>query len=293
MDARQRAQTLSCWRRPVRIERLPGGLTNTNFIAHDGAEKFVVRIGDDIPVHHVLRSHELAATRAAHAAGLGPEVVHAEPGALVLRFVDGRTLTAADIARDDMLPRIATLLRRCHQDVQEHMRGPAMMFWPFHIVRDYAATLAAADSPWRPEVPRLLAMADRFERALGPVAITFAHNDLLAANIIDDGARLWLIDWEYSGFGAAAFDLANLASNNGFDDLLDEALQRHYLGHPPDSEAMRRHAAMRAVSLLREAMWGMVSQAHSALDIDYRSYAAEHLVKLDAAMSAVSFADRP
>ena len=43
----------------------------------------MVRIGADLEVHNVLRRFELAASRAAHAAGVSPAVVHAEPGAMV------------------------------------------------------------------------------------------------------------------------------------------------------------------------------------------------------------------
>ena len=95
-DPKLRTQGLSCWRGPVEAEPLAGGMTNVNFVVRDGEEKFVVRIGDDIPVHQVMRFNERAAARAAHAAGLSPEVIHAEPGALVMRFVEGRALTAED-----------------------------------------------------------------------------------------------------------------------------------------------------------------------------------------------------
>ena len=236
-DPKLRAEALGCWRGPVIAEPLAGGLTNTNVLVRDGADRFVVRIGDDIPVHQVMRFNELAASRAAHAAGLAPAVLHAEPGVLVLRFIEGRTLTAADIGEPDMLTRIADLLRRCHRDVQTHLRGPALTFWPFHIARDYAATLRADASAWVGELPRLLAIGERLERALGPVDIAFTHNALLAANLIDDGTSLWLIDWEYAGFGAPVFDLANLASNAALDAGQEHALLTQYYGRRPSPAA--------------------------------------------------------
>ena len=86
IDPKTRAESLPCWRGPVEAEPLPGGMTNINFVVRDGGERFVVRIGDDIPVHQVMRFNERAASLAAHAAGLSPEVIHAEPGALVMRL---------------------------------------------------------------------------------------------------------------------------------------------------------------------------------------------------------------
>ncbi|HLB81283.1 MAG TPA: hypothetical protein VJJ77_12345, partial [Dongiaceae bacterium] len=77
-DAVARAAGLACWSGRVEPRPLPGGITNANFLVTDLGERFVVRIGDDIPVHGVMRFHELAAGRAAFAAGLSPEIVHHE-----------------------------------------------------------------------------------------------------------------------------------------------------------------------------------------------------------------------
>jgi hypothetical protein len=91
------AARLPIWTAKVDPQPLAGGITNTNFLVDHAGRRYVVRIGGDIDVHGVLRRNELAASRAAHAAGIAPEVVHAEPGALVLAFVDGRTLGPDDI----------------------------------------------------------------------------------------------------------------------------------------------------------------------------------------------------
>src|SRR3954454_24903575 len=87
LDQRSRAENLTCWRGPVTAEPLGGGMTNTNFVVRDGAERFVVRIGDDIPVHQVMRFNERAASIAGHAAGRSPEGAPTEAGPLVMRFI--------------------------------------------------------------------------------------------------------------------------------------------------------------------------------------------------------------
>ena len=96
-NPKERAARLACWKGDVAPEPLGGGITNVNFTVEDAGERYVVRIGEDIPVHGVYRVNELASARAAHAAGISPEIVHAEPGALVMRWVDGRTLDPADM----------------------------------------------------------------------------------------------------------------------------------------------------------------------------------------------------
>jgi thiamine kinase-like enzyme len=283
-DPKARAEALPCWRGPVTAEPLGGGMTNVNFVVRDGAENFVVRIGDDLPVHQVMRFNERAAALAAHAAGLSPEVVHAEPGALVMRFVEGRTLTPEDVRRPEMLPRVVDLVRRCHREIQKHLRGPVLMFWPFHVLRDYAATLQEGRSRWVPELPRLLAVAARVEGMLGPIDVVFGHNDLLPSNLIDDGERLWLIDWDYAGFSTPLFDLANLATNAAFDPDQERRLLRLYFGAEPDAALARVFTGMRCVSLLREVLWSMTAEIHSAIEFDFPAYTAEQLARFEAAL---------
>lgn len=282
-DLQARAAMLSCWTGKVEPRRMPGGLTNINFMVEDAGEKYVVRIGGDIPLHQVKRFNELAASRAAHAAGLSPKIVHAEPGVLVMRFIEGKTFGPADMRKPANLARVVDLVRRVHREVPKHLRGPALMFWVFHVLRDYAATLREGESRMAPELPRLLGLADGLESDTGQIDLVFAHNDLLAANFIDDGTRLWLVDWDYAGFNSPLFDLANLASNNEFTAELEGRMLAAYFESPPEDGLLHRFAAMKCASLLREAMWSMVQEIHSTLDSDYVAYTTENLERFERA----------
>ena len=287
IDARNRAARLACWSGPVDPQPLKGGITNTNFVVEDQGARFVVRIGDDIPVHGVMRFNELAAAKAAEAAGLSPPVVHHEPGALVMRFVAGRTLTPEEVAPRPMLERILPLIQRCHREMPRHIRGPVLMFWVFHVLRDYGHTLTERRSPHLEQLARLLAAAAELEQMVGPIGPVFGHNDLLAANFIDDGNRLWLIDWDYAGFNSPLFDLANLASNNGLTEDDEDWLLRSYFGGA-DRELLLRYHAMKCASLLRETMWSMVSELTSTLDFDYAAYTRDYLARFEAAHAALN-----
>lgn len=273
--ARRRAAALAIWSGPVEPQPLGGGITNTNFLVEDRGRRYVVRVGEDIPVHGVLRFNELAASRAAHAAGISPAVVHHEPGILVLDYIDGRTLSPADVRAN--IERIVTLVRRAHREIPKYLRGPALAFWVFHVLRDYAHTLAAADFRLKAELPRYLEIAERLERAVGPVEIVYGHNDLLAANFIDDGERLWLVDWDYAGFNSPLFDLGGLASNNELGENERERVLELYFDRPVDDGLRYRAQAMLTASLLREAMWSMVSEVYSPIAFDFRAYTEENL----------------
>jgi thiamine kinase-like enzyme len=284
--ALQKAAELPIWHGRVDPVPLRGGITNTNFVVEDAGRKLVVRIGGDIEAHGIVRKSEAAASLAAHAAGVAPEVVHAEPGALVLAFVEGRTFAPEDVKNPSHLSRIVELVQRCHHDVPKHLRGPGILFWPFHVVRDYGHTLDAAPGAPVAKVARLLAQAERLERAVGPVELVFGHNDLLAANIIDDGKRLWLVDWEYAGFNSPLFDLGGLASNSELSLDQRETLLEAYFARPVTDELRYRYAAMTAASLLRETMWSMVSELHSTIDFDYSAYTAENRTRFEASYAA-------
>ena len=287
-----RVAALAIWFGRVDPLPLAGGITNQNFMVEDRGRRYVVRVGNDILVHGVVRANELAASRAAHVAGLSPRVVHAEPGILVLDFIEGRTFTPEDVRNPANLERLVDIVRRCHRDIPQHLRGPAAMFWVFHVVRDYAHTLREANSRHVPLLPDLLARAARLEAAVGPIEVVFGHNDLLAANFIDDGHRLWLVDWEYAGFNSPLFDLGGLASNSELSAEQAEQALSLYFGKPVDDQLRRRAAAMTAASLLRETMWSMVSEIHSTVDFDYAAYTAENLRRFEAAYANYLAMDR-
>jgi thiamine kinase-like enzyme len=274
---------LPCWSGSIDIAPLAGGITNRNYrVTTRDQQRYVVRIGRDIPEHGVLRFHELAAARAAHAAGLSPEVVYAADGFLVSRFIDGRTLTPADVRDAGTLERIVALVRRCHQQMAQHFHGPALIFWVFHVIRNYLQLLQVRQaSPLTIPLAALAARAERLERELGPVTIVFAHNDLLAGNLMDDGRRLWLIDWDYAGFNSPLFDLANLATNNELPPELEAQLLADYFGAPARAPIRRGFAAMQCASLLRETLWGAVSRLTSTIDFDYDAYSRDYLQRFE------------
>lgn len=277
---------LPIWQGPIAIAPLTGGITNRNYLVEDDARRAVVRLGSDIPVHHIRRDNELAASRAAHAAGVSPAVLYHAPGILVLDYVEARAFIPEDVRAPGMIERLVPLIRRCHRDIPRHFRGSAAVFWVFHVVRDYAAELGELGSPHRPLLKDLLMKAETLEEAAGPFDIVFGHNDLLAANILDDGDRLWLIDWDYAGFNTPLFDLGGLASNNELSPEAERLMLELYYEKPLTDALRRRYEAMKCASLLRETMWSMISEIHSRIDFDYAAYTAENLARFERAYAA-------
>ncbi len=278
-----RIADLPCWNGAIEIEPLKGGLSNESFLVKDASGRHVVRFGTDYPFHHVYRERELMTARAAHAAGFSPQIEYAEPGVMVSAFLDAKTFSAVDVAAER--ERVARLLRRFHEEMPRHVSGAGFMFWPFHVIRDYARTLEVGGSRMIPELARYLGLAGELEAVQAPLPIVFGHNDLLPSNILDDGEKLWLIDYEYAGFSTAMFDLAGATSNAGLTAEQSDEFLRAYFGGAPSPDIRRSLAAMQCASLLREAMWSMVSELYlDAPGADYVGYTADNLMRLQEAL---------
>jgi thiamine kinase-like enzyme len=278
-----RIRRLPCWNGAIEIAPLKGGLSNESYLVSDASGRRVVRFGADYPFHHVIREREVMTARAAHAAGFAPEIFHSEPGVMVSAFIGARTFTPDDVRTHKV--RVAALLKAFHTVMPAYVEGPGFMFWPFHVVRDYARTLGAGNSRMTASLPEYMALAKQLEAVQIPLPIIYGHNDLLPSNILDDGEKLWLIDFEYAGFSTAMFDLAGATSNAGFSFDEVAAFLEAYYGHPPEAALIRSHAAMQCASLLREAMWSMVSELHmNAPGADYVTYTHENLDRLAAAL---------
>jgi thiamine kinase-like enzyme len=241
-----------------------------------GKEDYVVRCpGAETAVLGIDRAHEHAATVAASRTGVGPEVAAFLPtfGCLVTRFVEGRPLTAEELRGTE----VAEALRAVHA-------GPTLhgTFSGFRVVEAYRRAAAERGRHATAEYAEAAALATRIEAALtGPEHEPVAcHNDLIAENLIHDGERVRIIDWEYAGMGDRYFDLANLSVNNGFDETDDRRLLELYFHEPCTPRRLAALRLQRLMSDFREAMWGVLQSAVSSIDFDFSGYADEHFTRL-------------
>jgi len=279
VSADSRIRRLPLWQGAVTITPLKGGVSNASFTVTDAAGTYVARVGEDYPCHQVSRAREAIASRAAFEAGLSPEVVHVGPGLMVVRHLAAKTYAESDVRAN--AEACVEIVQRCHRDMGKRISGQGAIFWVFQILRDYAHTLRAGQHRHVPDLPGWMRIVDELEEAQVPLPIVFGHHDLLPTNFMDDGSRLWLIDWEYGAFGTAMFDLANIAANNSFDGRGERVLLKSYFGAPTPS-LERAFFAMKSASALREALWGMVSELHlKAPGVDYVAYAAEYLGRFE------------
>jgi thiamine kinase-like enzyme len=277
--------------RELTLTALSGGITNRNFLITivGQAERYVIRLaGNDTHLLGISRDVEYAATLAAAGVGVGPEVTAfiRPEGYLVTRFIEGSPVSLDQVHRPETLERVADSLRRIHG-------GPPIpgLVVPLRIVESYRALARARGVRIPVEYELAEAIGRRIELAClaDPIEWQPCHNDLLNANFIDDGARIRIVDWEYAGMGDPYFDLGNFSINHELSLDEDAALLRGYLGEAPPAGRLARLALMRVVSDFREAMWGVLQQGISTLDVDFVAYAAEHFDRLLANASTPAF----
>lgn len=279
----------------IRIEPIAAGLTNQNFRVEVDRTAFFVRLpGASTDLLAVDRANELHNTRAAAEAGVGPKVVQHDPesGALVLEWIDGRTMSNAAFAESGTPARIADALRRLHA-------GPRFRD-DFDMFRQSEYYLRVADERGI-RIPdgyrEHLAQIPRIEGALAafPFPTVPCHNDLLAENYLDDGTKLWIIDYEYSGNNDPTFELGNTAQELGFDAARQEELCAAYFG--PDRfarEGSALLARMRLQMIMSDVgwtLWAAIQAAISSIDYDFWGWAEERWIRASSAFAADDFDD--
>jgi len=273
-------RALDCWDGPIAIRPLEGGITNHNYVVESAGKRHVARACLDLEHLGIDRRNEVACQRFAASLGLAPAVVHHQDRVIVSDYVVGKTLTKEDVRDPGRLARVAGSLRRLH-DGRDQLEGMLLYFSAFQTIRTYAATARDLQAELPQDIAALIADAQVLEGAMGGFEPALCHNDLLPANLIDAGERLWFVDWEYGGIGNPLFDLAGLSGNCELDDRQERALLEAYLGDDARPEEIaQKHQDLRrlkAASLLREALWSIIQTKKSGIEFDYHKYARDNL----------------
>jgi len=260
--------------RPRQLQDLSGGLTNRNVKVIIPDAVYVARCVDTgRNFLGIDRDEEYYNTKAAEQAGVGAPVIDYRPdlGILLLGYLNGKTLSNDDFQRQGVVAKVAAGCRELH-------RGPRFRgrFDMFERQPRYLKTVR--DNGFK--IPfDYLDHADTFAQIEGALTATDqttvpCNNDLLAGNFIEDGERVWIIDYEYSGNNDPCFELGNIWSECGLStDQLDELVTTYY-------RRRLRHKIARAhlqgiVAKYGWTLWGCIQSASSALEFDYWGWAME------------------
>jgi len=276
--------------REVVAEAIPAGLTNRNYrVTVDGTPTFVRIPGADTGLLAVDRGNEIHNTRAAAAAGAGPAVLHHLPqwDAFVLEWIDGRTMSNATFARAGEPERVAAAARRLHA-------GPRFRddFDMFRLAERYLRVVdergIRIPDGYRERVGQLPTIEAAL--AVHPIATVPCHNDLLAENYLDDGRRLWIVDYEYSGNNDPTFELGNTCQELGWDDGRIRELCAAYFGEATDALLARMRLQM-IMSDVGWTLWAAIQAAVSSIEYDFWGWAEERWDRASTALAGPDLDD--
>jgi len=272
-----------------RLELLAGGLTNRNYlVTTDTGTRFIARFfAAKGALLAIDRDAEYENARAAAASGVGPDVVDYAPddGVLLVKWIDGRTFTDDDLNDPVQLDRVAAGCRTLHAgapfvrefDMFDVQRGYLA------IVREHGFRLPADYESFEPAVQRVEQVLRGSAGGTVP-----CHNDLLAANIMDDGARLWFVDYEYSGNNDACFELGNIWSEAALeDDRLEHLVEAYFGGPSPVQTARARLFGL--VAKYAWTLWASIQDAVSDVDFDYWAWGMEKYERARAEFNGAQF----
>jgi thiamine kinase-like enzyme len=248
------------------IKELSGGLTNRNFLIETPENKYVARVSSNSSsLLSINRESEFINTTIAGKGGVGAEVLDYIPGEglLLISYISGKTFGADDVAAN--LPRIATSLRNLHTlepfDHEFNMFNTQSNY--LKIVKERGFRVPDGYVDFEPMVAQIKKAFEVLFEGLVP-----CNNDLLPGNFIDDGTKIWLIDYEYSGNNDACFEIGNVWAE-AFQPIeaLEELVTAYYGAHRPDKVARAWLWALMAK--YGWTLWASIQDSVSEIEFDF------------------------
>ena len=258
----------------ISITPLSGGLTNSNFRVDVGGKPYFVRVpGASTELLAVNRENEYHNSKAAHEAGVGPRVIHYLPEycVMVLEFLDGTTMSKDSLNKPGMPTRMAQAIKKLHA-------GPRFLtdFNMFRLTEYYLQICDEREIPIPGGYPERMQTVTTIEQAMAvkPLGIVPCNNDLLAENYLDDGDKLWLIDYEYSGNNDPTFELGNTCQEMQFNDAQIQEVCAAYFGEVSPDKIARMKLNM-IMSDVGWGLWAAIQAKISTIEFDFWGWAIE------------------
>ncbi len=256
------------------VEPLAGGLTNYNYKVSTPDGSYVVRVGGQSAGHLAVdRENEYENSIAAAEAGVGAPVVDHldEPSVLVVRYIEGKTLSAADLREGDYTQRVAAACRQLHS--ARRFRDDFDMF---ALQRRYLGLVEENGFRLPPGYHDFADAVEQMHDAMGkqPEPSVPCNNDLLAENFIDDGQKIWIIDYEYSGNNEPSFELGNIWSESDLSLEQLESLVAGYYGYPLRSKIARARL-WGLMSKYGWTLWASIQDSLAQIDFDFWEWGME------------------
>ena len=269
-----------------------GGLTNLVYRVDAGDRRYLLRIAGEGTEDYIDRKVEGHNARVAAQAGVSAEVLHfdADSGLMLARYLDGCVTMSPELfkSRPGAPARAAEVLKRMHTCGKEFQ----FRFELFAMIDEYLGLLAKLEAPLPDGYHEVVAEAGAVRQALdaNPATLAPCHCDPLSENFLDDGARMWAVDWEYSGMNDPIWDLGDVSVEAGFDEAQDREMMAAYCGGEPPAALYGRMVIYKAMCDLLWTLWGLIQFANKNPVDDFWAYSVNRFERCKALMGAPDFA---
>jgi thiamine kinase-like enzyme len=268
------------------IQRL-GGLTNRVYRIGEN----VLRIPGVGTEEYINRSNEAASAWIAAKTGVSPAVLHADAktGIMVTAHVEAITMTPDNFKLRLGAPaRAGMALHKLHTSDG----GFPFRFELFAMIDDYLNILSTKDVALPDGYHAVVREAETIRKALAknPAPLAPCHCDPLCENFLDDGARMWIVDWEYCGMNDPMWDLGDLSVEGGFTHEQDLEMLYAYFGNEPPKQDYARMVIYKAMCDLLWTLWGLIQHANQNPADDFMAYALNRFNRCKRLMGSSDFA---
>jgi len=276
----------------IAVER-QGGLTNLVYRVDYDSGRYILRLPGKGTEEFVDREVELHNARIAADAGVSAEVLFgdAKTGVMLTRYIDGIVTMTPELfgERAGAAARAAEALKRMHECGKEFR----FRFELFAMIDEYLGVLERLEAELPPGYHDVVEAAQPVREALEahPMALAPCHCDPLCENFLDDGERMWIVDWEYSGMNDPIWDLGDVSVEAGFDTAQDEEMMRAYCGGEPAPALYGRMVIYKAMCDLLWTLWGLIQHANGNPAEDFWAYSTGRFDRCRRLMGSPEFND--
>lgn len=258
----------------LHITRL-GGLTNLVHRVDLEDQSVIVRIPGENTEEYIDRAVEKHNAEAAARAGVSAEVLHADAasGIMITRTIEAIETMTPDLftSRAGSPGRAGVALARLHASGETFQ----FRFELFSMIDDYLKVLSTKDVSLPDGYEDVVAAAMPVGEVLAAADLPLApcHCDPLCENFLDDGERMWIVDWEYSGMNDPLWDLGDLSVEAGMTAEQDAQMLQAYFGREPTAAETGRVVIYKAMCDLLWTLWGLIQLADDNPAEDFWAYA--------------------
>ncbi len=271
------------------IERL-GGLTNRNYRINCQLGNYVLRLAGAGTSEYIDRKAEFHNASIASDAGVNAEIIHFDTtsGTMICRYIDDAVTLDIDKLRiPDVLQRTGRAFRKLH-DCDKNFSGQFELFEQIDQYLEVVKNLEA-DLPGGYEAVQK--DAEHVRTALSSHALpnTPCHCDPMVENCIDNGEKVFIIDFEYAGNNDPMWDLGDISVEGNFSEEQDHLFMSAYFGHEPGAFDVGRMVMYKAMCDLLWTLWGVVQHANDNPVDDFWAYAVGRLERCQILMASSDF----